>query len=83
MKKIEKIVKIFKKIFILKMFLITFLVIALSILFIFMQKMKLSSVKINNKNLNISYIDGADHSYDGKELILTDEILSFIRNINF
>lgn len=44
---------------------------------------KLLKSRINNKKLNISYIDGADHSYDGKELILANEILSFIRNISF
>lgn len=35
--------------------------------------------KINNDNLDVGYIDGADHSYDGKELILASEILSFIK----
>ncbi len=39
--------------------------------------------KINNTKINIGYIEGANHSYDGKELILADEILKFIRNIDF
>ena len=37
--------------------------------------------KINNKNLDIGYIDGADHSYNGKEEILAKEISQFIKNI--
>lgn len=36
--------------------------------------------KINNENLDVGYIDGADHSYEGKELILAGEILSFIKH---
>ena len=44
---------------------------------------KFLKTKINNKNLNIGYIDGADHSYTGKEEILADEILEFFRgNVN-
>ena len=37
--------------------------------------------KINNRNLNIGYIEGADHSYTGKEEILADEILKFLEEI--
>ena len=37
--------------------------------------------KINNTNLNIGYIDGADHSYTGKEEILAEEILKFVRSV--
>lgn len=40
--------------------------------------MKLKS-KINNKNLNIGYVDGADHGYTGKEEILANQIIRFIR----
>ena len=34
--------------------------------------------KINNPNLNIGYIDRADHSYTGKEETLAEEILKFL-----
>lgn len=37
--------------------------------------------KINNSQLNIGYIDGANHSYDGKEEILANEIKKFIEHI--
>lgn len=37
--------------------------------------------KINNLELNIGYIDGADHSYNGKEEILANEIKEFIVKI--
>lgn len=33
----------------------------------------------NNNNKSVAYIDGADHSYSGKELILAKEILDFIK----
>jgi len=34
--------------------------------------------KINNIHKDIGYIDGANHSYEGKELIVVNEILKFI-----
>lgn len=34
--------------------------------------------KILNKNLDIGYIDGADHGYTGKEKILAEQIIKFI-----
>lgn len=34
--------------------------------------------KILNKNLDIDYIDGADHGYTGKEKILAEQIIKFI-----
>ena len=34
--------------------------------------------KIKNKNKDISYIDGANHNYIGKEEILGDEICNFL-----
>jgi pimeloyl-ACP methyl ester carboxylesterase len=34
--------------------------------------------KIINTHKDIGYIDGANHSYDGKELIIANEILKFI-----
>lgn len=37
--------------------------------------------KINNKFLDIGFIDGANHSYTGKEEILANEIKKFIENI--
>ena len=37
--------------------------------------------KISNSQLDIGYIDGANHSYDGKEEILAKEIKDFIKNI--
>lgn len=36
---------------------------------------------IKNPYKNISYIDGANHSYEGKEEILAKEIINFIKNI--
>lgn len=37
--------------------------------------------KIKNTNLDIGYIDGANHSYQGKEEILANEIKNFLINI--
>lgn len=37
--------------------------------------------KIKNEKADINYIDGAGHNYKGKEEILSEEILSFIKNI--
>lgn len=37
--------------------------------------------KITNNNLDIGYIDGANHSYDGKEQILAEDISEFLKNI--
>ena len=37
--------------------------------------------KIHNKNLDIDFIDGANHSYEGKEEILGKEIRKFLENI--
>lgn len=37
--------------------------------------------KIKNENLDIGYIDGANHSYTGKEEILANEITEFIDKI--
>lgn len=36
---------------------------------------------IKNKNKDISYIDGADHGYTGKEDILAKQIMSFLNEI--
>lgn len=36
--------------------------------------------KIKNEKLDINYIDGATHNYSGKEEILADQILKFIKN---
>lgn len=41
---------------------------------------ELMNVKIDNDNKNISYIDGATHNYKGKEEILAEEILKFLKN---
>lgn len=38
--------------------------------------------KITNANLNISFIDGADHSYSKKEEILASEIVEWLVNLN-
>ena len=38
--------------------------------------------KINNKNSDINYIDGANHSYTGKEEQLENEIIQFLTNID-
>lgn len=38
--------------------------------------------KLNNKLLDIGFIDGANHSYTDKEEILANEIKKFIENIN-
>lgn len=37
---------------------------------------------IENSKKDINYIDGADHSYKGKEEILAKQILEFIKNID-
>lgn len=37
--------------------------------------------KINNEQLDIGYIDGANHNYFGKENIIANEITKFIKNI--
>ena len=34
--------------------------------------------KINNDNLDIDYIEEADHSYRGKENLLADQIIKFL-----
>lgn len=39
----------------------------------------LLKTKIKNKNLDIGYIDGADHGYTEKEKFLAKEIINFIR----
>ena len=39
--------------------------------------------KIKNSNLDIGYIDGANHSYQGKEEILANEIKNFLINKEF
>ena len=38
--------------------------------------------KIKNANANIGYIEGANHSYNGKEEILAKQICEFLGNIN-
>lgn len=40
---------------------------------------KLMNSKINNIHKNIGYIDGANHNYDEKELVLVNEIISFLK----
>ena len=42
---------------------------------------KMLRKNINNKNADINYIDGANHSYTGKEQILADEITNFLKDI--
>jgi len=42
---------------------------------------KLMESKINNIYKNIGYIDGANHSYVGKEIIVANEIINFIHTI--
>lgn len=37
--------------------------------------------KVNNRYLDIDYIDGANHSYDQKEEILAEQIKSFLQKI--
>lgn len=37
------------------------------------------SNKLENKNKNIDYIDGANHSYTGKHEILAEQIIEFIK----
>lgn len=41
----------------------------------------LMNVKINNNSKDIDFIDGADHSYSGKEKILAKEIKDFLKNL--
>lgn len=43
---------------------------------------KLLNEKINNRNKDINYIENANHSYNGKEKILADEILKWM-SINY
>ena len=38
--------------------------------------------KINNPSLDIGYIDGANHSYIGKEEVLSEEIRYFLSKVN-
>ena len=38
--------------------------------------------KINNPSLDINYIDGANHSYTGKEEVLSEEISYFLSKVN-
>ena len=40
---------------------------------------KIVKEKINNKNADIDYIDGADHGYTGKEEIVAKQIIKFIK----
>lgn len=37
--------------------------------------------KLNNKYIDIGYIDGANHSYYGKEDVLASEICGFLKKI--
>jgi len=37
---------------------------------------------IQNKTSDINYIDGADHTYDGREVELANEINNFLEKIN-
>ena len=41
---------------------------------------KMLNEKINIKDKDINYIDGADHSYSGKEEVLAGEILEFLKD---
>lgn len=43
---------------------------------------KILNLKVKNKNKDINFIDGADHSFKGKELLLTKQIFDFIKNLN-
>ncbi len=45
------------------------------------QLVELVSSKINNSKKDINYIDGADHSYTGKEEVLANQIVKFLFNI--
>ena len=45
-------------------------------------QVKFVNSKINNINKDINYIDGADHSYSGKEEILSEHIYTFLNKIN-
>lgn len=40
---------------------------------------KMLNEKITNKNKDISFVDGADHGYTGKEEILASQIINFIK----
>ena len=40
---------------------------------------KIVKEKINNKNADIDYINGADHGYTGKEEIVAKQIIEFIK----
>ena len=42
---------------------------------------KMVKEKIKNDKLDIGYIEGANHSYTGKEEILANEIQNFLREI--
>lgn len=42
---------------------------------------ELLNKKINNKNKDINFVDGADHGYTGKEEILSAEIINFLNKI--
>ena len=42
---------------------------------------KMLKEKIKNDKLDIGYIEGANHSYTGKEEILANEIQNFLREI--
>lgn len=37
--------------------------------------------KIHNEHINVGYIDGANHSYFGKENVLADEVYDFIKSV--
>jgi alpha/beta superfamily hydrolase len=39
-------------------------------------------IKLNNEELDINYIDGANHSYIGKEDMLAEEIYKFLFRFN-
>jgi hypothetical protein len=39
-------------------------------------------IKLNNEELDINYIDGANHSYSGKEDMLAEEIYKFLFRFN-
>ena len=42
---------------------------------------KMLKNKLNNKYFDIGYIDGANHSYYGKEDVLASEICGFLKEI--
>ena len=37
--------------------------------------------RIHNKNLNIDYIDGANHMFEGYEDVLAKQIINFITHL--